>query len=60
MMTLGMEVMDMKRAFLPHISGSKNTSVQVVLSSSHHLARLGSCSPDHRFCQHITNPTHVQ
>lgn len=39
MMTLGMELMDMERAFLPRISGSKNTSVQVVLSSSHHLAR---------------------
>lgn len=39
MMTLGVEVMDMERAFLPRISGSKNTSVQVVLCSSHHLAR---------------------
>lgn len=55
MKTLGVEVMGMERTFLPCISGSKNTSVQVVLSISLTMPGvLGSCSPDHRsVCQHL-------
>lgn len=41
MMTLGMEVMGVERAFLPHISGGKNISIQVVVSSSHLARHVG-------------------
>lgn len=61
MMTLGVEVMGMERAFLPaflvvkHLNPSDPEQISLAL-----LGVLGSHSPDHRsVCGHIPNPTHV-